>query len=969
MKKKKQSKSNTKSNKSKNNDNYQKNAIQVIEQKESYNNNSSKIEDILNHPILKRRLPPIEKRQNIETNEEEEKIETKTDEDNIFNLEEAINNNIENLNYLKNEKEESIKDSIEIDNLIEKNKKIEEMPEKKSLNNIEKKINIIIEKKTKNEIGAGTPHYYDNIQELKNEVDNKAKIISKLSDEQNNYKSKLNELFQKLNNLLAENAELLYSEETEEESKKEENLNELKIQLELRKKEINSSKNQNKIYKQQYDLLTNKEKYLKNENIEKKIDKIKLENNELIKQIKTLKSQSRKDGKKLEDYTYNGKYISDINKISNELKILENKKHEYFQKLLDNNKFINNCVKEFENLEKFYGFQKNTKNYFNAKVEEEINRLKEDLSGNEEEIIKRIETDNAFIIKKMIHNEKIRENILKTPIINKPADARKMKLKKGNSLEPLAKIKIARNNIHSGQSRRMNIIAKNKSPLLTNINNFNNKEQDDFDPSKINYNDLTDYEYKEMINKKDHCYDVVTKLEKSIKEAQKMYQRKIKEIKTTVNETSEKLNTKNKENELLKSEIEYLNKILSLTEQGNKINIGQITKTKKNNKNMNKGNNIKNNEKELESQKEYLSPEYYLNNNNNNKSDKDKILIPTFSNTDMTRNEILNDLKVLNGKNLDEGNPDSIFVQKNSGKINNFALKFPDLSNIEENINVNINPKNEFERNKIIDDIKKKYNIKNDYDDNDLNDDLNLDYENDDDEERILKKQERLKKEEIEERQRIEKEIEDENKFFKIHENILKNEEEGQFEPPIQDNIINYTINNNKYEENKQGDIDLNNNHEIKDLKKEKEENNNNNNENNINIEVNKEENKDIINNNDDNLEQSREKKEKDKDEIQDKKEGIKENEENEKNENNEKEENTNEEINDENVENKKQKEENIKIELKNKNEEKNNKEEKEKELEKDIIDNEQHENPQELSNENENNKNYENNNNNENDF
>ena len=36
----------------------------------------------------------------------------------------------------------------------------------------------------------------------------------------------------------------------------------------------------------------------------------------------------------------------------------------------------------------------------------------------------------------------------------------------------------------------------------------------------------------------------------------------------------------------------------------------------------------------------------------------------------MTRNEILNDLKVLNGQNLDEGNPDSIFVQKNSGKIN-----------------------------------------------------------------------------------------------------------------------------------------------------------------------------------------------------------------------------------------------------------------------------------------------------------
>ena len=142
-----------------------------------------------------------------------------------------------------------------------------------------------------------------------------------------------------------------------------------------------------------------------------------------------------------------------------------------------------------------------------------------------------------------------------------------------------------------------------------------------------------------MLNKKEHCYDVVTKLEKSIKEAQKIYQRKIKEIKTTLNENSEKLNIRNKENEALKSEIEDLNKILSLTEQENKINnIGQTMKSKKNNKNMNKtNNNIKNNEKELESQKEYLSPEIY---SNNNKNDKDKMLMPTHSNPDMTRNEM-----------------------------------------------------------------------------------------------------------------------------------------------------------------------------------------------------------------------------------------------------------------------------------------------------------------------------------------
>ena len=494
--------------------------------------------------------------------------------------------------------------------------------------------------------------------------------------------------------------------------------------------------------------------------------------------------------------------MQDINKTYNELKTLENKKHEYFKKLSDNNKFINNCAKELENLEKFYETQKNTKNYFNAKVEEEINRLKEDLSGNEEEIIKRIETDSAFIIKKMIHNEKMKENILRTPAPNKPLEARKMKLKKGNSLEPLAKLKIARNNIHSGGSRRMNIIAKNKSPILTNINS--NKEKDDFDPNKINYNDLTDYEYKEMINKKEHCNDVVTKLEKSIREAQKMYQRKVKEIKLSLEQKTQQLSEKNKENESLKSEIDDLTKILSIAEQENKINTVQPLKSKKSTKNLNKTNtNLNNNDKELESQKEYLSPEYYSN-NNNNKSDKEKekVLMPTHSNTDMTRNEILNDLKVLNGQNLDEGGHDSLLVQKNSGKISNFAMKFPDLSNIEENINVNINPSNEFERNKAIDDIKKKYNIKMDYNvnnDDDLNDELNLEEENE--EEKILKEQERLKKEEIEERQRLEKEIEDEKKFFKEHEKILNNEEEGQFEPPIQNNIYGDNLFDNKKED------------------------------------------------------------------------------------------------------------------------------------------------------------------------
>ena len=79
----------------------------------------------------------------------------------------------------------------------------------------------------------------------------------------------------------------------------------------------------------------------------------------------------------------------------NELKTLESKKHEYYKRYSGNYKLIDTCIKEFENLEKNYLNEKENNNYFNAKIEEEINRLREDLTPNKEEILKRIE--NIFL--------------------------------------------------------------------------------------------------------------------------------------------------------------------------------------------------------------------------------------------------------------------------------------------------------------------------------------------------------------------------------------------------------------------------------------------------------------------------------------------------------------------------------------------------------------------------------------------
>jgi len=714
--------------------NNNKNSIHIISQKESSLKDSSKIEDILNHPVLKRRLPPLDKSNQEKYNEEKFDNELK----NSKNLQQQINYNIEKLKKSEIKKEtEEFKDSLELDkDTYNYNFKIlEEMINKKEKiennNKINTNKNITKENKIKNDMGAGTPTYPDNIQDLKDEANNKTKLILKLSDEQDNYKNQLSILLTKLNILIVENSDFLHKEdaEFEEFGSKEYNINELQYQLEQKKKDFNLTKNQNKIYKQQYDLLNTKDKNLNSDNIEKRLDKLKSENNDLFKQITRLKTQSRLDEKKLKNYSNNGKILTDINKISNELKTLESKKHEYFKKYSGNYKLIDNCIKEFENLEKFYLNLKKNKNYFNAKIEEEINRLKEDLTPNKEEIIKRIENDTSFIKRKMLHNEKIRENIMKTPITYKPDDSQKMKLKRKNSL------KLARTN-YSGKNRKINIYAKDTKEAKEQNQLIMKKEKSELDINNdIKFDELNEYEYREMLNKKEHFYDILNKLENSIKESLKMYQRKIKDMNMMVEVSERKLTVKKNENELLKIEIDNLSKLLAITEEENKLmNESDNNKNSKkiSNNNISKINNkntiqTEQTEKELESQKEYLPAEYFQN--ENTKTNKEKTLMQTNSNTDVTRNEILNDLKALNSQNLEDPIQDSEIMRKNNNanKANNLAMKFPDLSNIEENVDADIT--SEEKRNKIIDDIKKKYNINGNNDNNDSNLD-NKDYNN-----------------------------------------------------------------------------------------------------------------------------------------------------------------------------------------------------------------------------------------------
>ena len=638
--------------------------VEVIEQKEQ----DEDIKEKLNKPLNKKKLPPIDKNNDVQLIEKEKEVEEDIMKDELNDNKQENNNNNNN-----NEKKEPVE---------------------------------------KVEASVGTPFFYD-IGGLKTEVEIQNKKINMENMAQEKYKISLNNLLNDLNKILSENVEYLYDEgEDAMKKQKLEHITNLQNILFSYQHQIKEVKEKNKLYKQHYELLMKQDEtriIQSAKEYEALIEEKKNDNNNLNKKISELKQTSQIGRKKLEAYSENVKYPQDINNLSNQLKTLLKKKADYFSKLNKDIKTIGTCQKELENLEKFYEDKKKKKNYLNPKIEEDIKRLKDDLTGNESEIYNKVQNEQAFIIRKQIHQEKV-NNVFKIP-------GKKMKLKKGNSLEPLT-MKAIRYDVRSGyNSRRMNIVAKNKIPEgentyenKTNDNNINNNMNnnpiksdilDEEDLSKINYNNLTDYAYRELLTKKEHCYDVTARLEKSIKEAMKMYSRKLKDIKANLTANSKKLSERQQENGELETQIEELKKILSLTENEAKHNNMNNLYANKINEKIKNTDGI--DEKELESQKEYLSPDFYQSNKNKKNMDKKAL-----SNNDLTGNELLNDLK---GLNIDQTGP--LLSGQGGQKLSNLNMKFPDLSNIEEDKpDKNIVINNEFDRSKAIEDIKKKYNIK-----------------------------------------------------------------------------------------------------------------------------------------------------------------------------------------------------------------------------------------------------------------
>ena len=417
-----------------------------------------------------------------------------------------------------------------------------------------------------------------NEEQLKKLLDEKTQNLIKLNKQKEDSKVKLSTLLQKLNKTITDNAEILYKEMSDPEI-----LFNLKKEIENKKKELKIIKNMNHSYKSQYNAM-NIKLNKKNENDDKdngdiKINNIKNENKQLQLDIRKYKDEvitKKKNVKKIVD---NKEIPSEINIKSEEIRNLTNHKHECFTKIKMSMKSLENVRKEISHFEELLSkrSKENGDDTLKSKIDFWINIIKSDLNGTQEEIISKIEKNETNFMKEM---NKIENN-------NRAKSSSFDENKKNNynegKISSLKLITDKNNNVNNLKNSYKGIFGKYnflKQKPFSSINNKyklskiniseeikNNKyKNDDIDIIiQKDYEDTTDNEYRELLDKKSQYLETNIRLEKNIKEIEKTKKSKLLNISYTVKENEQKLKELKEQNNLLEQEIINLQNLYQLT--------------------------------------------------------------------------------------------------------------------------------------------------------------------------------------------------------------------------------------------------------------------------------------------------------------------------------------------------------------------------------------------------------------------
>ena len=583
------------------------------------------------------------------------------DEEEIIHTEESINES--DSEQKDNNPKQTENQYIKSTNISNSNEKSE------NIKNSQK-----VQKKAKSNLMKAFDKYHNlSKKELHILLSQKNDDIIRLNEKKEKSKKILSDLISKLNNTISKNSEILYEDEFNIDILS--NLEKLKND---KKKQLENSKKMNNLFKQQ--LLHIKEKISNNEKekkklqlIDNKIDNLQKENILLKKEINLIKSKKAIQNKKVE-YIDNNKYSQEIKIKTEENNNFASQKHDYFTKLTMSLKSLESIKKEVKRFDEIYNssIKDATDENLVKKINFWINLIKNDLKGEENEIVTRIKEDKSQFLKEieskndiiisqynstletlesMNNTKKKEENENnKTSIKNKNtiksnkiyrngllanktkstsllysnfyvtlSTTRKNKMAQymktnnsGNDLEKITlfkKLNYLKLNspIHNMKLRLKNISnAENKSKgnnyfISEEINDSigvnyksniqmspNNKKISDEDINSIltgDYNQISDADYRELLDKKDQYLDSNMRLDKNIDNLRKTKNKKIAYILKIIKENDNNLQNIKKQNYLIEREINKLNNIYQLTYEQvkleNEVNKKQINSKKK----------------------------------------------------------------------------------------------------------------------------------------------------------------------------------------------------------------------------------------------------------------------------------------------------------------------------------------------------------------------------------------------------
>ena len=518
----------------------------------------------------------------------------------------------------------------------------------KKINEEANKLNTIVDK---NDLKIFSKYEDLNEEQLKSLINEKNDTLIKLNSKKEESKEQLNSLLKEINQTITDNAEILYKENIDQET-----IVYLRNEIEIKKKELKYAKGINHSTKTQYNALNNKLNNktddINGKDNETQINNLKNENKKLQLDIRKYKDDSVTNKIEVKKITDNIVYPNKIKEKSDEIRNLTNSKLEYYNKIKMSIKSLDNVITEISHLEDIAKKKEEKDENLNNKIKYWVDLIRSDLNGTQDEIVERIEKDNSNFIKEINKTEeKNNINRLQSPTIRANKDSNynirkssdlNLLYKKNNNINPksiLGKYNYLKQRQNSSYNNKYKLNKIYFSSEEIKNNKLKNNDNAKVDVDKIiqkDYEDTTDSEYRELLDKRTKYLETNVRLEKNIKEIEKTKKSKMLNISMTVQENEKRLKELKAQNDLLEKEINNLYNLYQLTidKERLKLEIKEKEKKKKIEENKNKeqpvvetplpNENIVQNElkesKDLAKNKNVTEPKKKLSKSNKNRS-------------------------------------------------------------------------------------------------------------------------------------------------------------------------------------------------------------------------------------------------------------------------------------------------------------------------------------------------------------